>query len=186
VNNSEIMLGNFYFIENQYFLDFPDENLMSNKELIKGVEHNRPSFYCIIDPLNGLYWLIPISSQVEKYQKEYDKKIKKHKDVDTIVFGFVMGKKKAFLIQNMFPIIPKYITNEYIDSVTRNPVVINDSLKSELNRRSKKVLSLQRKGFKLIFPDVIKIEQILLQGIIETLSLEVAPAVPEDIFKNNN
>ena len=36
--------GHFYFINDQYFIDFPDKCLMQNKETIAGVVHNRPSF----------------------------------------------------------------------------------------------------------------------------------------------
>lgn len=135
---------------------------MANKEISNGEEHNRPSFYSLLDTNTGLYWFIPISSQVTKYQSLYDKKVIKYKEVDTIVFGFVLGKKKAFLIQNMFPATSEYILNEYIDSVTLNPVIIIDKLKEELKQKSVKVLGLQRKGINLIFPDVLKIESILL------------------------
>lgn len=157
-----LIVGNFYFITNQYFHDFPDDKLMSNKEIIDGQEHNRPCFYAIFNKNTGLYWLIPISSQVTKFEDIYDKKLLKYKEVDTIVFGFVLGKKKAFLIQNMFPIIPQYINNEYMDSVTHQPVIINERLHNELITKANKVLHLQRSGYRLIFPDVLKIESVLI------------------------
>ena len=160
--------GNFYFIENQYYADFPDSNLMANKEILNGVEHNRPCFYSLLDINTGIYWFIPISSQVDKFQDIYNKKAEKYKEVDTIVFGYVMGNKKAFLIQNMFPITSNYIKNEYIDSITNQPVKINDKLKNLLNKKANKVLSLQRKGFILIFPNVLEIEK-LLKANMETL-----------------
>jgi len=157
--------GNFYFVKDQYFIDFPDPNLMSNKELINGMEHNRPCFYSLLDSNTGIYWFIPISSQVEKFQRIYDAKARKYKKVDTIVFGYVMGNKRAFLIQNMFPITANYINNEYIDSITNQPVSVNDKLKIALDKKANKVLFLQRKGHKLIFPDVLHIEKILITSI---------------------
>ena len=73
-----------------------------------------------------------------------------------------MGHEKAFLIQNMCPITEKYIKNEYYDSRARIPVRINGQLEKELKQKANKILALQRKGIKLIFPEVLVIEQKLL------------------------
>ncbi|MDQ0194431.1 type III toxin-antitoxin system CptIN family toxin [Paenibacillus wynnii] len=181
-----IVDGNFYFVHDKYFIDFPDNKLMSNKETIAGVEHNRPCFYSFVDVKTGINWFIPISSQVKKFQGIYNKKILAGKVVDTIVFGFVMGNKKAFLIQNMFPVTQNYIFNEYIDSVTKAPVTINEKLKKELNSKGKKVLGLHRKGIFLIFPDVLKIEtqlldiQVATQRLVDeaAISVDMSPFVP--------
>lgn len=156
--------GNFYFIKDSYFTEFNDSYLMENKEIIDEKIHNRPCYYSYLDSKTGLMWFIPISSQFEKYQEIYNSKVEKspkHK-CDTIVFGYVLGKKKAFLIQNMCPVTGEYINNEYIDNATNAAVTINDKLKKELNSKAKKILGLTRKGFKLIFPDVLTIEAKLL------------------------
>jgi hypothetical protein len=62
----------------------------------------------------------------------------------------------------MFPITTNYINNEYIDSVTSQPVRVNDKLKITLDKKALKVLFLQRKGHNLIFPKVLEIEKILI------------------------
>lgn len=41
--------GNFYFLSDDYFIIFRNENIMSNKEPIDGVEHNRPCYYAFKD-----------------------------------------------------------------------------------------------------------------------------------------
>lgn len=87
----------------------------------------------------------------------------KYGKCDTITFGEVLGHEKAFLIQNMCPITSKYIKNEYIDSVANIPVRVNGAFEKELIEKAKKVLTLQRKGIKLIFPDVLAIEKELLK-----------------------
>ena len=163
----EIIDGNLYFIKNRYFVDFPDLNLMKNKETINGVEHNRPCFYSLKDNKAGIYWLVPVSSKIAKFESIYNKKLAKYRNVDTIVFGYVMGEKRVFLIQNMFPVTIDYIKNEYIDSATNKPVVINERLKKTINAKAKKVLTLQRKGINLIFPNVLEIEQILLEMVAQ-------------------
>lgn len=103
--------------------------------------------------------MIPISSQIQKFQAIYNSKIKKYGRCDTIRFGEVLGHKKAFLIQNMCPITSDYIKNEYIDSKAKTPVRIDGRFEKELIKTAKKVLALERKGVKLIFPDVVSIEQ---------------------------
>ena len=157
-------IGHFYYINDQYYLDFPDPKLMQNNETINGQAHDRPCFYAFLDSNTGLYWMIPFSSQVTKFQRIYNTKISKHGKCDTIVFGDVLGHKKAFLIQNMCPINQQYIKNEYFDSHTQIPVRIDGRLEKELIRKASKILALQRKGINLIFPDVLKIENQLLSN----------------------
>jgi hypothetical protein len=160
-------IGNFYFLKNDYFVDFPDEKLMKNKEVINGQVHDRPCFYAFLDNKTNIYWMIPFSSQVKKFKEEYNKKIAKSKDgkCDTIVFGEVLGHEKAFLIQNMCPVLPRYIHNEYIDKVANLPVKVNGALEKDLLEKARKILNLQRKGFNLIFPNVLQIEQALINEL---------------------
>lgn len=154
--------GHFYYIEDQYFIDFPDDKLMRNKERVDGKPHDRPCFYAFKDEGTGLYWMIPFSSQVEKFRGYYNSKVARYGKCDTITFGEVLGFEKAFLIQNMCPITEKYIKNEYIDGRASVPVRIDGRFEAELINKAKRVLALQRKGVKLIFPDVLKIEKELL------------------------
>lgn len=158
--------GHFYFLRNQYFIDFPDPYLMQNKEKVNGQTHNRPCFYAFEDVSSkGLFWLVPFSSQTNKFQSIYNTKIAKYHICDTIVFGDVLGSRKAFLIQNMCPVISKYINNEYIDSSANIPVRISGSLEKDIITKAKRVLALQRQGKKLIFPDVLKIESALKESL---------------------
>lgn len=157
-----MITGHFYYISDQYFADFPDNKLMRNKECVGGQMHDRPCFYAFLDEKTGLYWMIPFSSQLKKYQNYYNSKIQKYGKCDTITFGDVLGYKKAFLIQNMCPVTEKYIKNEYIDRKLLLPVRINGKFEAELISKAKKVLALERKGIHLIFPDVLKIEKELL------------------------
>ena len=52
--------------------------------------------------------------------------------------------------------------NEYFDSKANVPVRVNGVLEKELKEKASKVLALQRKGSKLIFPNVLEIEKKLL------------------------
>lgn len=156
--------GEFYYLIDQYFVDFPDPFLMQNKETVGGEAHDRPCYYAFQDHKTGLYWMIPVSSQVSKYQRYYDEKMKTYKQCDTLAFGRLLGRDTAFLIQNMCPVIPKYIKNKYISKNNGIPVRVDGKLERELMKKAKRVLALQRKGVRLIFPDVLSIEAELLKG----------------------
>ena len=81
---------------------------------------------------------------------------------DTILFGKVLGHEKAFLIQNMCPVSISYVKNEYIDAIYHKPVRVDGRLEKELEKKARKVLALQRKGIRLIFPNILEIEKQLL------------------------
>ena len=106
--------------------------------------------------------MIPFSSQVDKFQKIYNTKIDKYGKCDTILFGEVLGYEKAFLIQNMCPVSILYIKNEYVDGFYKKPVRVDGRFERELQKKARKVLVLQRKGIRLIFPNVLEIERLLL------------------------
>lgn len=155
-------VGHFYYIDDSYFMDLPDSYLMKNKEKVNGQVHDRPCFYTFKDNSTGIYWMIPFPFQVSKFKKIYNSKIQKYKRCDTIVFGEVLGHEKAFLIQNMCPITSKYMKNEYFDARSNVPVRVTGILEKDLKEKASKVLALQRKGAKLIFPNVLEIERKLL------------------------
>ena len=67
----EIQQGYSYHIKDEFFNLVQDKYLMSNKE--QG--NYRPHYYAIRDKKNPeLYWMIPISSQAEKYKEIIEKK----------------------------------------------------------------------------------------------------------------
>lgn len=154
--------GHFYFLTDSYFIDFPDTYLMKNKEVVNGQSHDRPCFYSFLDVQTGLFWMIPFSSNTAKFHFEYGKKMQRYGRCDTIAFGQVLGMEKAFLIQNMCPITEAYVNNEYIETTSGSPVRLDSAFEFELTRKAKRVLQVVRSGKKLIFPDVLAIEQELL------------------------
>lgn len=156
--------GYFYFLKDSYFKKVEDEKLSLNK----GDLHGRPCFFSFEDNKTGVKWMVPISSKVEKYKGIYEKKVKKLGKCDTIVFAYVRGQERAFLIQNMCPVIDSYIQNEYIDINTNEAVVISNKSKEEVIKKSKKVLGLVRKGFsKLVFTDILGIEAIMVNELVK-------------------
>jgi hypothetical protein len=156
-------IGHFYFLDNSYFRDFPDPHLEGNKDELNGELHGRPCFFSYLDKSSQIYWMIPISSKIDKYKKIYLEKINRTGRCDTLVFGYVLGHEKAFLIQNMCPVIPKYINCEYINRETNVSVRVDGILERDLYQKSSRILALAKIGKKVIFPDVLKIEKELKQ-----------------------
>ena len=149
--------GKFYFINDEFF-NIIDESLLC---LNKRDGNKRPCYYCFKDSKSQeIFWFLPISSKVEKYKKIYQEKKQRYGKVDNIVLGYVEGEERAFLIQNMFPTLEKYIIEKYIKQ--KRDVIVNKELRIELKRKANKILNLVEKGYRnLVFPDIIKIKQIL-------------------------
>ena len=62
--------GFVYHIKDDYFAKVNDEKLMKNKE----IGTYRPTFLCLKDKKNdGILWVVPMSTRVEKYQIIYEK-----------------------------------------------------------------------------------------------------------------
>ena len=75
-----------------------DKYLMSNKE----DGNYRPHFYAVQDKKNSdLYWMIPISSQAEKYKKIMEKKRERYGKCNTIIIGKFAGTKPVNPIVKM-------------------------------------------------------------------------------------
>lgn len=155
--------GHLYFVIDEFYQKYdPNKMLMCNKEAVNGQNHDRPCFFALRDSrCDEIFWLVPLSSKVEKYKKIVKQKIKKMKSqhkknpqCNTIRFGEVMGLERAFLIQNMFPITEKYIKNTYIDRNTHNEVTLSPEVTDDIIKNAKQVLKLHSRGIKLTYGDI--------------------------------
>ena len=94
----------FYIIKEQFFEEMNEPYLKGNKK------ENRPHYYCFEDEDTGIYWMIPLSSKIEKYRKIMEKREIKGKSCDILHILRLDDKRESvFLIQDMFPITEKYI-----------------------------------------------------------------------------
>ncbi len=158
-----VSVGKSYHIDNNFFAMVNDNALMENKQ----GNHYRPHFFFFKDPKTpGIFWAIPQSSQVQKYQRILQQKIAKYGKCDTIIIGQFGGRDNAFLIQNMFPIIEKYVIHEH--TIGGASVTIHQGLAQTLIATATKVLLLHKKGYKMIFPDVDKIYTLMQQELNAT------------------
>lgn len=158
--------GKLYFVKDEFYERFKGCGLLENKEMVNGKQHNRPCCYLFKykQKDDAVYWLIPISSKVSKYEAEYNKSIKKYGICDNISFGYVLGEKRAFLPQNLFPVTKKYIDDVYIDKNTSLPITIPANLMSELNAKARKKIRYNQQGKRFGMSNIIKIYNELLEN----------------------
>ncbi len=191
--------GTFLFIKDDFFTKHdPNGSLMKNKE----GGHNRPCFYAFPDKKQpDIFWCVPISSQIEKFERIVQRKISKQiargyktPKCNTIRFGNVLGQKRAFLIQNMFPVTSAYVSSIYMDRNTHKPVTISQRTEKDITQNAKDILRLVFRGYNIIFSDVQKIYKDLIAELhpeqqkkseIHSMRSRFATAQTEAARRNN-
>lgn len=153
----------FYFLKDEYCEKYGTYSVMKNKETINGKEHKRPCFYAIKDRVDDIYWMIPISSQITKYQNVLNQKLQKYSVYDGLEFGYVLGRRAAFLLQNLCPVTEKYIAEEYIDRNNNKPVMVNsNAIKNKIRKKANKLIQLTKQGKKVTITNASEIYRDLL------------------------
>ncbi len=155
--------GKFYFIENDFFVKYDAaHSLMQNKETFTATDAGRPCYMAFPDENDErIFWCIPISSKIDKYKRIVEQKaqnrIKKNlppRECDTIRFCDVLGQERAFLIQNIFPTIDKYVLCEYYDKKRNREVRISQNSEDDIIYRAQKILRLHINGANFIYTDI--------------------------------
>lgn len=143
----------FYIIKDKFFEDMQEPYLKGNKC------GNRPHYYCMKDETTDMYWMIPLSSRIEKYEKIIAQKEKKGRVCDILhIVKLDDNRKSVFLLQDMFPITSEYVEREY--TIAGNHLMLtSESTVKEIEKKAKKVIKMLKKGVKFTptQPDVIKI-----------------------------
>ena len=143
----------FYIIKDKFFEDMNDPYLKGNKEA------NRPHYYCFKEETTGLFWMIPLSSRIDKYKKIINKKIANGKPCDILhIMKLDNNKESVFLIQDMFPITENYIERTY--TIANNHLIVTSEHSAlEIEKKAKKVMNMLKKGIKFTptQPDINKI-----------------------------
>ncbi len=132
----------FYVIKDKFFEDMSDPYLKKNKR------ESRPHYYCFEDKNTGIYWMIPLSSRIDKYRRIMEKKEKTGKSCDILhIVKLDNNKESAFLIQDMFPITEDYIEREY--TIGGNHLMLtSEHTVREIEQKAKKVLGMLKRGIK--------------------------------------
>lgn len=158
---SEMVLCGFYILKDEFFEVMNDPYLKNNKE------GNRPFYYCVKESADecDIYWMIPLSSQVEKYKNILAKKRENGKPTDGLyICKLPTGKESAFLVQDIFPITNSYVEREF--RLGLNHLILPyERDRAEIEAKAKKVIRLVKRGIKLTptSPDVMTIYNKLLE-----------------------
>ena len=143
----------FYIIKDKFFEDMLDPYLKGNKA------GNRPHYYCFEDTNTGIYWMIPLSSRIDKYRRIIDKKEKAGKPCDILhIVKLDDSRESAFLIQDMFPVTVEYIEREY--TIAGNHLMLtSEHTATEIEQKARKVIGMLKRGIKFTptQPDVMAI-----------------------------
>lgn len=143
----------FYIVKERFFEDMSDPFLKGNKG------ENRPHYYCFEDTHTGIYWMIPLSSRIDKYKKIVEKKEQSVKRCDILhIVKMDDNRESVFLIQDMFPITEEYIEREY--TIAGNHLMLTSEYTAKIiDQKAKKVLGMLKRGVKFTptQPDVISI-----------------------------
>jgi len=145
-----------YIIKDEFFVRFPYARWNWNKE------ENRPCYYAVKDK-SGVYWMIPMTTQVEGLKAKIKKAEEKYGEGNCIYYhvGIVAGKERGFKIGNMFPVTERYVLRAY--EIFNHPYVIETAnLNDALRSRAMKYLSLVRSGKARSDCDMISIMHMLL------------------------
>lgn len=144
-------------IADQYFEDFPSVRHMSNK-------HESRPYYLAIRGADGIIWMIPLSSQVEKYKRKIEADESKYGDCMFCYLARVKGRESAFLIGNVIPVTENYIKKPF--TVSGIPFVMQnkDDIR-KIQSKLKRYLLMTRQGKMKPAVDILKIERILLNRL---------------------
>lgn len=159
----QVSEGLFYHIKDDYFSFVQDVHLMSNYE--NG--GYRPHYYAIKDKDNpNIFWMVPVSSQYDKYKSLYDKMIEKYNRCTKIVLGKCGSINAAYLIQNAFPITSDYL--DHIHTIQGTPLKIHKTTANTIIRYLNNNLRLHKCGVELFFADIDKLYNLMIEHLTKT------------------
>jgi hypothetical protein len=147
-----------YKIKDEYFSDFPHEKHIHNKA-------GRPFYYAVKDT-SGVYWLIPMSSQVENFRQKIDNVEQKRGVGNCIAYhiGVIMGKPRVFRICDMLPVTARYIDGEFtLDG--RGYVVKDKALITAISRKARDFIKQMELGRMYSQVGALEIREALRTGM---------------------
>jgi len=156
--------GYVYHIKDEYFLKVQDDMLMQNKES----GNYRPTYYALHDDESSLLWMVPMSARFDKYKEIHDKQVQKYGRCLTIVLGEFGERPAAFLLQNMFPIVPYYL--DHIHTKSGNPLPVKHSIRQVIQTKIKQIRQIHARGRKIVFTDIDRLQKLMLEEILKTNS----------------
>lgn len=148
----DVKENGLYILSDSYFQRYNTGRMMDNKS------ENRPHFFAL--ELDGILWMIPISSKTQKYRALIQKSEAAGKKPLFYHMGTIAGRECAFLIGDMIPVTPPYILRPY--TVSGTPYIIRDErLLRQLKSKAKRYLALVQQGKIRPYVDILGIRKSL-------------------------
>lgn len=155
----KIEASGLYIIKDEYFSKFPNPKYMDNKG------ERRPHYYAVRDN-DGLFWMIPISSKVDKFKAKIAEVEEKSGTGNCFLFAIapVSGRERAFIISEMFPVTEEYILRPY--TVGGTPLVIqNEEIQKTIKTKALRFLKMVNKGYVKSPLNILSIKKKLLREL---------------------
>lgn len=156
MKETDIINHGLYIVDDKYFTQFPNSALMQNKG------NARPNYFAFQDK-DGIYWMLPLSTQVAHYRAKLALEEQKYGIGNCIYFAFaqIAGTERVVLTGNMFPVTPEYILRPYeINGVAY--VIRNQNAIKEITQKAKRYLKLLEAGKVADRANILGIKKALL------------------------
>lgn len=137
---TEIEINGLYLIDDSFFSTYPNDRYMQNKG------ENRPHYFAIRDD-SGLYWMIPMSTKVEKYRQKIEAIERRSGKGRCFMYYLtsISGRERAVLICDMFPVTAKYILRPY--TICGEPYIVrNRTICKDIRSKALRYLKMVERG----------------------------------------
>ena len=138
-----------YILNSQYFKIVNDPEIMDKER--------RPYYCSHLDKKTGYYVMIPLSSQIDKAEKEITKKINKYGSCNNIMIVKYGGYKEVVLLQNLVLCPKELIYNRH--SISFQEIKLNDRVAKLIQNNAEKLIGLYRLGYSTLFTNIVAQEK---------------------------
>lgn len=158
LKDESIVEHRLYFIKDEFFDLVADPYLKRNKSTTK-----RPHYYALKDPQTSLLWMIPCSTQIDKYKGIIAEREARNVPHNHIQIIWVNGRERAFLYQDMFPVIPDYVESVYANATGIFEIKDRKDIE-QVQENAIKIIKLLRHGvsFTPTQPDIGRVEGMMV------------------------
>ncbi len=159
----EYKFGHCYFIKDKFYEKFRHEEHLMRQD---GHLGSRPTYFCSRFPHSPIMWMVPMSTKVNKYREWRERCIAKYGRCDTIIIGQCENGERAFLLQNMFPVTPEYISHEF-RGANNDSINIPIDVKQKIGACAQHIFrEIDNGNHDLVFADVKGMERELLNDLV--------------------
>lgn len=140
MRETEIVINGLYIIRDEYFARFQNGRLTDNKGAA------RPNYYAVKDA-NGIFWMIPLSTQTAHYKEKAAAHEAKHGVGSCLFYEFanIGSVERVVLVGNMFPVTAEYIERAY--TIAGNKYILKDrNAIARIRKKAGRYLSLVNRG----------------------------------------